>query len=140
MITLAQYFGTKAHTPEQEVAASDLLSRVNALICEYTRATKRELTTNPVTGTWIAGSTNGGFRLPDCCDGAAQSSHKEALGVDVHDAGDALDCWITDLVLLKHGLYREHPDSTLLGHDGKPNPWCHLTTRAPRSGRRTFYP
>jgi len=35
-------------------------------------------------------------------------------------------------VLEALGLYMEHPDATAT--------WTHLTTRAPHSGRRAFYP
>jgi len=52
--------------------------------------------------------------------------------VDVADGNGKLDETITDALLEAHGLYREHPEAT-------PG-WCHLTTRAPKSGRRTFYP
>ena len=44
----------------------------------------------------------------------------------------ALDNWITDAILERHGLYREAPLAT--------QRWCHLTDRAPGSGRRSFSP
>lgn len=140
MITTQMYFGNKSHTKEQQERAAEFLPKVNALLYEYQQDTGNELEINPVTGTIISGSGNGGFRLPDCTEGAPSSSHKEACGVDLFDPGDHIDTWITDEILEKHGLYREHPDDTYLGHDGKPHPWCHLTDRAPHSGKRTFKP
>lgn len=132
MITLQQYFIGRPHTPEQSACAQDLLERVNALRFHYQQSTGKELPLNPVTHSGISGKTEGGFRLPDCIQGAQTSSHKEAKGIDNYDPLNELDNWITDEILSQHGLYREHPDST-------PH-WCHLTTRAPASGHRTFYP
>lgn len=144
MITIAQYFGAKPHTAEEEAFATDLLTRVNALRDEAEAAGIKRLI-DPDTGTEISGSRggagDGGFRLPTATTGRGKSSHKEAKGGDVFDPADKLDAWITtydrsggidNTLLEKHGLYREHPDST----EG----WCHLTTRAPGSKRRTFYP
>lgn len=131
MITLEQYFIRRPHSVEQNSAAVDLLARVNALLADYQMQTGNELDINPHTGTLVSGETNGGFRLPDCPEGAPGSSHKEAKAVDVHDLG-RLDAWVTDAILEKHGLYREHPHYT--------QGWCHLTTRAPGSGHRTFIP
>ena len=130
MITIAQYFIGRPHTPVMEEAAKELLARVNALIDDYRQATGKEIAINPHTDSMISGLTEGGFRLPDCKQGASLSSHKEAKGVDIWDVGNALDTWITRKVLEKHNLYREHPDQTPL--------WVHLTTRPPKSGCRTF--
>jgi hypothetical protein len=92
----------------------------------------RELPINPKTNSCISGETNGGFRLPDCPIGAADSSHKQGQGVDIYDPLNDLDAWITDDILTDFDLYREHPVSTEF--------WCHLTYRAPHSGHRTFFP
>ena len=130
MITPIQYFAGKPHTPAYLSAATDMLGRVNALLaylgCAYVLC--------PNTGTQISGSKggsgDGGFRLTTATTGAAKSSHKEARAVDVYDPTNAIDAAVTDDVLIKFGLYRETPTAT-------PN-WCHLTTRAPASGHRTF--
>lgn len=144
MITLAQYFGAKPHTPDQEYAANDLLRRVEALVMDYADDTGNKSHIDPDTGTEISGSKggagDGGFRLPTATTGRQLSSHKEARGVDRYDPGDELDNWLDgfegengrNTMLEKHGLYREAPAAT-------PG-WCHLTSRAPRSGRRTFIP
>lgn len=143
MITVAQYFGAKPHTPEQEYAASELLNAVNALADQAAYEGSFSWNIDADTGTAISGSKDGagdgGFRLGTATTGRALSSHKEARGVDVFDAHNRLDDYLTrfddgpmNAVLEKFGLYREHPDST-------PG-WCHLTTRAPGSGRRTFTP
>lgn len=143
MISLVQYF-TKPHTAEHEGAAADLLHRRNALRQEYYVATGRGPDIDPDTGNEISGSHggdgDGGFRLPSSKTGAPNSSHKQACGVDDSDQDNAFDTWLDQFetgdggntMLEKHGLYREAPSATPT--------WCHLTTRAPGSGRRTFQP
>lgn len=113
-----------------EEAAKELLERVNALIDDYRQSTGKDVPINPHTGSMISGRTEGGFRLPDCAQGASFSSHKEAKGVDIYDPNNELDNWITQKILKKHDLYREHPSQTLT--------WLHLSTRPPKSGCRTF--
>jgi len=95
---------------------------------------------NPKTGTTISGETFGGFRPQDCPIGAPHSAHKNGEAVDRYDPENLIDDFISKFddgkggnsLLEEFGLYREHPDST-------PG-WCHLTTRAPNSGHRTFIP
>ena len=132
MITKDQYFIGRKHSIEQGLNADFVLASVNALISRYTSETGTEVPVNPKTNSQISGETNGGFRLPDCPIGAADSSHKQGQAVDVYDPFNDLDDWVTDEILTEFGLYREHPDST--------QHWCHLTTRAPHSGNRTFIP
>lgn len=146
MITQAQYFQAKPHSPEHVVNATDLLRRREALRAEYYAATDRlGPDIDPDTGSEISGAKNGGgdggFRLPTATTGKENSSHKEARGVDDSDQDNGLDDWLSTFdrqdglhneVLERHGLYREHPESTPT--------WCHLTTRAPHSGKRTFRP
>jgi hypothetical protein len=91
-----------------------------------------ELRLNPKTESLVSGDTLGGFRPQNATQGAPHSSHKEARAVDVYDPGGKLDAWLNDAKLEHYGLYREHPDAT--------QGWCHLTDRAPGSGRRTFMP
>lgn len=132
MITISQYFGNKEHSSDQSSAAMDLLASVNSLLAHYSADEGVELPINPHTGTLISGVTEGGFRLPDCPQGALHSSHKEAKAVDVYDPSDDLDTYLHDELLAQFNLYREAPASTF--------GWCHLTTRAPGSGHRTFIP
>ena len=54
------------------------------------------------------------------------------LAVDIFDPKNEIDGAITDQLLIAHELYREHPAAT--------KGWCHLTTRAPHSGNRSFLP
>lgn len=132
MITLQQYFGKKPHTKEQDNQATVLLGKVG-LMCQYYGIMPY---TDPDTGTQISGSKggagDGGFRLPESTTGAPKSAHKDAMAVDVYDPDELLDKAITknEQGLIIHDLYREHPDNT-------PG-WCHLTTRAPGSKRRTY--
>lgn len=132
MITLTQYFIGRKHTDEQEANAQELLSRVNGLIGAYIEETGNDIPINTHSNSMISGLTEGGFRLPECVQGAATSSHKEAKGVDVNDPDNKLDTWISQKVLKKFDLYREAEQYTL--------GWCHLTTRPPKSGCRSFLP
>lgn len=143
MITLEHYF-RKPHSQDQTLAASELLTKVNSLVNEavsldaYTWRDDQD-TSCPISGSQ-GGDGDGGFRTPGSGTGAPASSHRQAKAVDVYDPSDLLDKWLDQFEgengdnakLAKHGLYREHGSKT-------PG-WCHLTTRAPGSGRRTFYP
>lgn len=150
MITIEQYFrrvpvGSKEHSDEQSGNAEELLFRVNQLVAEAVLAGAFVWTTDPDTGCEISGvhggAGDGGFRAPDSTTGATHSSHREAKAVDVYDPEGRLDNWLTSFEhdgvggntkLEEYDLYREAPHST-------PG-WCHLTTRRPGSGRRTFAP
>ena len=135
MISLLEYFGKffdhVAATEEVLENAAELLECVDRLM-----ATAMDdgvnLPINPVTGSQVSGTQYGGFRPPECLQGAATSSHKRGKGVDIYDPHNHLDDWITDEILEECGLYREHPEKT-------PH-WVHLTTRAPGSKSRTFQP
>jgi hypothetical protein len=140
MISVEEYFGIKGKHPDctqpRRTNAVQLLSRVNTLLMRAAEEGAYLWVEDPDTGSCISGSRggsgDGGFRLSTATTGRPGSSHKEGQGVDVYDPDNDLDEWITDEILEQSGLYREHPDHT-------PG-WCHLQTRAPGSGRRTFLP
>ena len=135
MIFLRDYFGPwfdhEDATDERKANAEELLDRVNALLLEAD-AHEVELIENPATGTYVSGQTYGGFRPQSCPIGAPNSSHKQGKGVDIYDPNNALDNWISDGILAKHDLFREVASAT--------SGWVHLTSRAPRSGKRSFFP
>ena len=135
MITLKEYLGPWSNHVDATVArcenAERLLESVNALLA-WAVGSGLELPVNPATHSHVGGQTYGGFRPQSCPQGAPRSSHKEGLAVDVYDPTNALDDLLDDHMLTSYGLYREHPDDT-------PG-WCHLTIKAPGSGRRTFKP
>ena len=135
MITLSQYVGIHKDSPdwtaERKSNAVELLSRVNALLGHLGRqGTPMQI--NPVTGSLVSGQTFGGFRPQSCPQGAPTSSHKIGQGVDLFDPRENLDNAITTDLLIEFGLYREAPSAT--------KGWTHLTTRPPKSGKRTFLP
>lgn len=144
-ILISDYFGqyrTHAGVTEAHMEnARDLLDRVNALM-EEAFADGVDFQINKVTGNYVGGTGNGGWRPQDCPEGAPTSSHKEARAVDVFDGpkmlGGPFAVWCSRHLdrLEKHGLYMEHPSAT----KGKWTNWCHLTTRAPGSGKRAFFP
>jgi len=137
MITLEQYVGPHAQskdwTEERQDNAVAMLSCVNALKAEM-EADGVRFHTNPNTKTNISGKTYGGFRPQDCPQGAPTSSHKTGMGIDLYDPFNEIDAWLLSHQdrLEAHGLYIEHPSAT--------DTWSHWTTRAPKSGRRIFYP
>lgn len=134
-ITLKDYFQEKLRTSEHEDNAVDLMKRVNALLAEFV-SQGGVLSKDPDTGTYISGSKggagDGGFRLSTTATGRPGSAHKEGKAVDIFDAGDKLDEWITRDILMRHGLFREAKQWT-------PG-WCHLTTRPPKSLARSYNP
>ncbi len=132
MITIREYFG--AHKPDaaRHVQNAGVLVRAVNRLLDSAGAAGVTIRVNPYTGSNISGQQWGGYRTQACVIGAAQSAHKTGEAVDIYDPAEALDDWLTDDILEKHGLYREHPEDT--------EHWCHLSTRAPKSGRRTFKP
>ena len=132
---LDDYFGPHADspdaTPERRDNAVMLLDLVNPLL-QSAEHNGIDLDMNPKTQSLVSGTQYGGFRPQNCPEGAPHSSHKEGMAVDVYDPHGDLDRWLSDLILERASLYREHPADT----DG----WTHLTTRAPASGKRTFHP
>ncbi len=137
MIFIDEYFNDKIKfaSVAQKDSAQILLVYVNGLLFEYMKDTQRQMPINPKTGNCISGQLNGdgAFRLPNAVTGSLKSSHKEGKGIDIYDPTEGqLDEWITDAILARHYLFREHPSAT-------PR-WCHLTNRPPPSGKRSFYP
>ena len=134
-ITLKQYVGRWHDSPdwtdERIKNAQILLGCVNLLLDDLVRSGVI-LEDNPKTASLVSGEQYGGFRPQACNQGAPDSSHKVGRGIDIYDPSNKLDGAIDDLILARHGLYREHPDATL--------GWVHLTTRPPMSGKRTFKP
>ena len=134
MILLDEYFNNKKALSLHTDNAKVLLVYVNNLLTEYIRSTKKQLPINGLTHNLISGNLNGdgGYRLTDSKTGAKLSSHKLGKGIDIFDPKNELDDWITDEILERNYLFREHPTHT--------SHWCHLTTRYPSSRKRTFYP
>ena len=136
MITLQEYFSDKPHPTEYNLNALTLLYRVNNLLAAYTTDTGKLPEINPITGSQVSGSKggDGGFRLPTSTTGSSKSAHKLGMAIDLVDHDQHLDNWIDKNpdALIKYDLYREASAST-------PN-WCHLSTRKPLSGKRTFIP
>lgn len=137
MITIPQYFGPwRQHpdaTPAKVANAERLLDAVNSLMA-YAEEQGVVFPINPSTDSQVSGTRLGGFRPILSTTGAARSSHKEGLAVDIYDPHDEIDKWcLANLDRLeKVGIYLEHPDYTVT--------WSHWTIRRPGSGNRVFYP
>lgn len=136
MIRLSEYVGKWIESPdwtqERRLNAITLLDRVNRLLDYMGQEHGVEVLKNPTTGSQVSGSTYGGFRPQNCPQGAPNSSHKQGMAVDIYDPTNRLDIALNDEILTQFNLYREAPSAT--------NSWCHLSTRAPGSGKRTFLP
>ena len=135
MISILEYFGKWIDhvAVDEEVMenAAELLERVDKLMA-LAIADGVDLPINHATNSQVSGIEYGGFRPPECPQGRPLSSHKRGQGVDVYDPKNKLDDWLNDDILKDCDLYREHPEDT--------QHWCHLTTRAPGSKKRTFKP
>ena len=132
-----QYFGKWLKSKDVNIELIDnakrLCAAVNKLI-EVMEQTGFVFKINAFTGTIVGGETLGGFRPQDCEIGAPKSAHKQAMAVDLFDPDNAIDHWLVahQALLKQYGLYFEHPSAT-------PR-WSHWTIRAPKSGKRFFYP
>jgi hypothetical protein len=137
VISLADYFGPWIDhadaTPARKANATKLLAAV-AKLESLAVADGVKFPVNPSTKSGVSGQTFGGFRPQCCTQGAANSSHKEGLAVDRYDPIGAIDEWCSKNLdkLAACGIYIEHWSAT-------PH-WSHWTIRAPRSGRRAFFP
>lgn len=136
-LTVEQYFGKYLHhkdaTPEKRENAEKLVAAANRLI-NLMVMDGVKFKTNPLTGSIVGGETLGGFRPLDCPIGASASAHKQGMAVDVYDPNGEIDSWLLShqLALKPFGLFFEHPTAT--------KGWSHWSIRAPKSGRRFFYP
>ena len=130
--TYAKFF-----LPEYEAAGGDLQRRISAVEAPFRSET--------------------GITLPEgyALGWAPRSDTNEASEHHVGNAGDRRDtedgafawwCLRNPRVLEVHGLYMEHPCSTVLtawararGLDVAPAPWCHLQSVAPKDHVRVFF-
>ena len=143
MITLGDYFGRWVNhvdaTPERRANAENLLAALATFEAALLLA-DIDLPTNPITKSCVSGASYGGFRPQICPVGADHSAHKDGLACDLYDPDGKVDQYIDTFTLRlggnslleECGLYREAPAST-------PG-WCHLSIKAPPSGKRTFQP
>lgn len=137
MITLTQYLGPYVNHPDITLAIrANALQLLNAVYTVHTLAEMDgcKLPINPVTGSRVSGSGNGGFRPQDCKVGASNSTHKLGQGVDTYDPEREFASWcLAHLdVLQTHGLHME---------DARWTPtWVHLQSVAPGSGRTVYVP
>ena len=136
IVTRREYFGDRWDHPDSTEVVKDnaifLIVAVNKLLYQYQDGTPNKVLINPKTDTAISGTKESGFRLQSCKQGAKRSSHKTGEGIDIYDPSGIIDKWINDSILEDNDLYREHPAYT--------STWVHLSTRPPRSKRRTFRP
>jgi hypothetical protein len=137
MITLAQYVGPHANSPDwtlsREANAKKLLAAC-ARLQAIAESDGVQFPVNPKTGSGVSGNTFGGFRPQNCPQGAPRSNHKQGLGVDLYDPDNEIDAWCMENLdqLVACGIWIEHPSAT--------NTWSHWQCVAPGSGNRVFHP
>lgn len=127
MITLASYFGPHGEPPETvKQNALELLARVNALLSELPYDEAHEPKVN---SGWRPADYNKTVR-----NAAPNSRHITGQAVDIADPDGVIDSYLhTNFqLLIKHGLWMEHPSAT--------KGWSHLQSVPPRSGNLCFYP
>ena len=106
-------------TTAVRIASADTAERVSNLLDEL----------------GVSARVSSGFRTAEAnkaASGSRASNHLTGKACDLQDPNGFLDAAITDALLTRFDLYREHPLHT-------PG-WVHLQTVRPRSGNRTFSP
>jgi len=121
MITLPTYFKHSGASQEVIDNATELLEKVNAFLAESPFDPK-------VSSGWRPPAHNAKV------GGAPNSKHMTGEAIDLADPEGKLGDWVMENVevLVKHGIWCEHPDATPT--------WLHCQIVPPRSGRRFFYP
>jgi hypothetical protein len=137
MITLDQYFGDWYECPDATEKRKDNAERLLDACSDLEALARADGVVFPInqkTGSQVSGETYGGFRPQACSIGAAHSSHKEGLAVDIYDPDGEIDAWCMahqDL-MAQCKIYIEDPNYT--------KGWSHWTIKAPGSGHRVFIP
>lgn len=106
--------------PEFKARAIDLMTRVRSLLDDI------EIESYEINSGYRDEETN------KIVGGSARSAHRTGEAVDLKDTYGIMSGKITVDLLKKHDLYMENAQHT-------PG-WCHLQTRAVRSGNRVFIP
>ena len=133
-ITINAYFTDSANGNDRRVKyasdytsdillhATHLLQAINALLVDL------GVISIVVTSGWRPPSVNVAI------GGAKSSAHCTGEACDLADAAGTLKRQLEDNpdLLIKHDLYMEDPSAT--------KTWCHLQTRATKSGKRIFKP
>lgn len=145
-ITLSQYwFGRDKQfpadfTPEIQANAAELLRRVNLLLAmaerEGVEPGADQVTKTAVAGPWRPPAVN-----ERTANAGKKSTHMTGEGVDLQDHQDRrLARWcLRNLVVLEAlGLWMEDPRWT--AGKNRDDPWVHLQSRAPGSGKRVYVP
>jgi hypothetical protein len=131
VITLDQYLrGRGPISQELETNALALLSKVNNLLVELEGHVDFDI--YPVTNTIVSSGYRTAAVNASTPGAAPKSKHIQCLAIDIYDPDGDIDDYLTDAILEKYDLYREHPAAT--------KGWCHLQSVPPNSKKRTFYP
>lgn len=145
MITREEYFklhGEPAGDTREVMLfnADELLVRVNTLL-EYAHEDGVDPGIDQVSGNFVASGYRPAGVNAATANAAAGSKHLTCQAVDIQDVpGRALADWCCRHIqrLVATGLWMEDPRWT--GGKTNTDPWVHLQTKSPQSGRRVYIP
>lgn len=137
-ITLADYLGDHVRTNGDELTvelmanATKTVDKVNQLFQALDAAevkVQRNAAGSYLNSGWRPAAYNA--TVPNA---SVTSKHITCEAADIFDPDGDIDNYLMGdlMVLAGLGLYMEHPAAT--------KGWCHVQTRAPKSGNRVFYP
>lgn len=134
----------KDFKPEYQANGDEVQRRIEAVVTAFRAETQIDLPEGYASG-WRPAVVN-----EATANAGKTSAHVTAEAGDKRDTADgAFAWWCTrhEAVLAQHGLYMEHPVATVVRawrvaqvQGREPTPWCHLTTRAPASHTRVYWP
>lgn len=111
--------------------ANETILKVGKLL-DFIVASGVEVEPHPKTGSIVTSGWRPAEVNSKVSGAAPRSKHITCQAVDIYDPEGDIDNFLTDEILEKYQLYREHPSAT--------KGWVHLQIVPPRSGKRTFYP
>ena len=143
MITLAHYWMGRDRSHAAEL--TDAIRRNAAITVERVNWLLMVSTLTPaidqITGTHVASGWRPAAVNARTANAASASTHMTGEGCDLQDHPDRrLARWAVSHIddLARIGLWIEDPRFT--GGRTNNDPWLHVQTRAPRSGRRVYVP
>lgn len=134
----------KEFRPEYQRNGDEVQRRIGALVVAFRAETQIDLPDGYASG-WRPAAVN------DATANAGKASaHLTAEAGDKRDTANGEFAWWCmrhEALLAQHALYMEHPVATVVrawttasAQKRDPTPWCHLTTRAPASHTRIYWP
>ena len=134
----------KDFKPEYQTNGAETERRIDAVVVAFRAETEIDLPHGYASG-WRPPAIN-----EATANAAKGSAHLTGEAGDKRDDADGAFAWWClrhVAILAQHGLYMEHPVATVIrawrtanAAGREPTPWCHLTTRAPATHARCYFP